>query len=761
MSRISRILRLRSCGVFRNFTWPSNLPDFGRYNLIYGWNGTGKTTLSRIFQDLQVGRKPTIGEVVLLIDGGDVSGDSFRHSTLGVRVFNRDFIQDNVFPVGGDDMPPILVLGAENVKKQKEIERLKELRAEAQRQLTSARLAEQSANDEVDQFCIDSAKPIKDTLRTSGQNPYNYYNKTSFRADAQEMAGASDRITDRLADAERRILLARHQGTSKPKIPTLNYALPDLNAIADRLVGLLTTTIVSAAIAALKADPSLSDWTRRGLKLHRDREAARCLFCDQPLAAHRLEALKAHFNAEYERLVQRVDEEINSLKAESEASETIQIPSATALYDHLVPELQTGERSLREALVSVRGFLAASVQTLEDKKRRGLEEMRLELKTPRIAQDLVVQLNAVIKRHNEECDAFESQVDEARRRLAGHMIAAKLQEFVRLREVTVCATAGRRMEEQRVLALDDEIAELEREIVEHRQPAEELNRNLQTYLGHGELCLEIQETGYTVIRGGGPACTVSEGESTAIALLYFLKSLQDRRFDLEHGVVVLDDPVSSLDSNALFLAFGFIRERTGDAGQLFILTHNFSFFRQVLNWFQHLKGQKKNVVGNRPAQFFMLDAAQKDKVRNSVIRSLDPLLADYESEYQYLFARIHQAATASASQDLEANYSLPNMARRILEAFLAFRQPQVSGELWRKMNAVPFDDAKKLRILRFLHTHSHSIAVGEPEHDLTALAEGPSVLNDLLEMIESLDRDHFLAMVQLVSPSADSGQGAR
>ncbi len=287
MSRIGRILRLRGCGVFRNFTWPSDLPDFGRFNLIYGWNGTGKTILSRLFRDLQVGRTPTIGEVVLLIDGGDVPGDSFRQSTLGVRVFNQDFIQDNVFHVGGDDMPPILVLGEENVEKQKEIETLKELRAEAQRQLKAAGLADRAANDKVDQFCIDSAKFIKDTLRTSGRNPYNYYNKTKFRACVQKMADASDRNTDCLADAERRRLLARHQGTSKPKIPTLNYVLPDFNAIVDRLLGLLTTTVGSAAIAALKADPSLSDWTRRGLRLHRDREAARCLFCDQPFAAHR------------------------------------------------------------------------------------------------------------------------------------------------------------------------------------------------------------------------------------------------------------------------------------------------------------------------------------------------------------------------------------------------------------------------------------------------------------------------------------------
>ena len=80
------------------------------------------------------------------------------------------------------------------------------------------------------------------------------------------MDEAGDSITDRLADAERRRMLTRHKGTSKPKVPKLGYALPDFNAIADRLLELLTTTVVSAAIdaperrsLACRLDPSRSD----------------------------------------------------------------------------------------------------------------------------------------------------------------------------------------------------------------------------------------------------------------------------------------------------------------------------------------------------------------------------------------------------------------------------------------------------------------------------------------------------------------------
>jgi wobble nucleotide-excising tRNase len=187
---------------------------------------------------------------------------------------------------------------------------------------------------------------------------------------------------------------------------------------------------------------------------------------------------------------------------------------------------------------------------------------------------------------------------------------------------------------------------------------------------------------------------------------------------------------------------------------LIILTHNSTFFRQVRNWFHHLKGQNKNDVSQRPARFYMLDCAHDHNGRCATIRWLDPLLEQYDSEYHYLFARVYRASTGTGPTRLEENYVLPNMARRMLEAFLAFRQPQAAGELWQKVQAMPFDDAKKLRILRFLHTHSHSSAVGEPEHDPSVLAEAGSVLKDLLEFIEAQDNAHFDAMVKLVKPQA-------
>ena len=754
MTGINRVSRLCDYGVFRSFVWPSELPEFGRHNLIYGWNGTGKTTLSRLFRDLELGRSPESGEIVLRIDGHDLRNKNFAQSKKPVRVFNRDFVNENVFPVGRNEMPPILVLGAENIEKQQDVEKLKEQRANAQSNLGDAVAKRDSTSKDLNQFCIDRAKEIKGRLRSSGDNPYNNYDKSNFRQDAEQIIQGSDCGVHRLADAERDTLSSRLGAMPKPTVECLTYAFPDFKLIMGYVSGLLNTTIVSEVIETLKNDSDLADWVRQGLVLHRGRSAKQCKFCEQRLPKDRLAVLEAHFSDEYDQFIRNLDQQINDLQTFGRVAERLQLPHTADLYGDLRSEFESSKAKLAEAFTSVQEWLSATVSALENKKRHVFNQVKLEIDPPQVDLGAVEQLNTVIRKHNQACDDFEARIKMARAKLATDMIADWLEDFVTRKDATEHAESSVQTKEREIQRLDDAISRLEREIVEHLRPAEELTEDLRKYLGHGELCLEIKNTGYTIMRGGTLAKSLSEGETTAIALLYFLKSLQDRRFDLKKGVIVLDDPVSSLDANALFLAFGFIRERAKDAGQIFILTHNFSFFRQVCNWFQHLNGKNKADLSQRPARFFMLDSEFIGNVRSSVIRWLDPLLEQYESEYQYLFARVHAASTELKSQGLEQNYVLPNMARRLLESFLAFRLPQISGGLWQKLQSVAFDEAKKLRILRFLHSHSHRIEIGEPEHDLTALTEGPSVLNDLLEMIESLDGAHYKAMVDLVTSPA-------
>jgi wobble nucleotide-excising tRNase len=533
--------------------------------------------------------------------------------------------------------------------------------------------------------------------------------------------------------------------------------LPSVDAFEKTVSNLLSTTVVSTVIQSLKDDPSLSVWVRQGIGLHRDKHVGECLFCEQPLPSTRLARLEAHFNAEFERFMDRLDAEIRQLSGAAKTTEGLALPNRVEFYDDLAAEYDMAVAELRSASESAKRSLDSLVQALRDKKSRPFEKLDLKVSLPAEDSTAVANVNEVILKHNQATKDFQARVTSARQRLEADSVASVLGELQRLQTAVAELTENVRTSHDEAGRLTEEIKRLELDIVEHRQPAEELNEDLRKYLGHSDLLLKIKDTGYTITRNDVPAKSLSEGETTAISLLYFLKTLKDRRFDLAKGVVVLDDPISSLDANALYLAFGFIRERTKGAAQLFILTHNFTFFRQVRNWFHHMKGQNSKQVGQRPARFYMLDCLSDRDPRCYTIRPLDRLLEQFESEYHYLFECIYRSAKAPARGGLEENYVLPNMARRLLEAFLAFRQPARSGELWQKLQDAEFDEVKKVRILRLLHTHSHGDTVSEPVHDPSLLAETGSVLKDLLEFIKAQDPGHYSAMVDLVTPPAEEG----
>lgn len=291
------------------------------------------------------------------------------------------------------------------------------------------------------------------------------------------------------------------------------------------------------------------------------------------------------------------------------------------------------------------------------------------------------------------------------------------------------------------------IAGLEREILEHRRPAEELTDEVASYLGRRELSFEVQDNGYSIRRDGQVALNLSEGERTAIAFLYFLKSLRDKDFDLTKGIVVIDDPVSSLDANSLFSAFGHMQAGIKGVGQLFVLTHNFSFFRLVKNWLHHLPKEVRRECRN-----YMVRAMPVGAGRAARLHELDPLLRDYESEYHYLFKRVFEEANKAPQADLSSYYEHPNLARRLLESFLAFRLPGNQGKSFhQRLDLVDVDAAVRSRIYRFLNAYSHSDRIAEPDHDLSLLSEAPVVMADVLGVIQRMDEPHFRAMKNLVA----------
>lgn len=771
---LKQITKLQGYRIFRNFKW-DGLPDFGRYNLIYGWNGAGKTSLSTLFRFLQRREAPDATAVELLLEGGPLKGSDFgTAASPPIRVFNRDFVDRNIFEVPGHELPPVFYLGEDSSVKQKLVAQLLSLQDELTKQRGSAQTELEEATANFNNFCTSQARIIRNLLL--GDARYNNYEAPKFKELMRRLASASA-PTALLPEDERKQLEDAIQGKPMPKLLQPTSGNIQLHELTNAVSGELRVTVVSSSIEKLVRSPDLADWVEKGMHLHGEAET-NCQFCDQPLPLLRVETLAAHFNdhfkAHQDRLRALLDT-VGSLRKEALAKT---IPERSALYPHLHSQFDAAMAQLNKQTTYVEGYLTGLQRGLEEKLKEPFQSLDLLRYLPRIdfqsdsgfVKFFEVLFNGVsamgastgfsagqqllnlVQAHNDHTDRFDATAASAREALELDEGAKALTEWRSRSEVVAGATAALDMARERIAPIPEQVKELQSEIRQHLKPAEELNREMAAYLGRDELHFEVKDTGYTIMRGPNPAMHLSDGERTAIAFMYFLKTLSDTTFDIQNGIVVIDDPVSSLDANSLYCAFGYMKTRTKDAKQLFILTHNFGFFRQVKNWFNYAGNLRSNPYDpskSKTTHFYMLAPTIEDGLRSATLRTLDPLLHEYESEYHYLFRCINEGAKAAAPKSLAEVYGLPNIARRLLESFLAFRVPGRAGNLAQQLEALEGDAAAKARIVRFLHTHSHMEQV-EPDHDLSVLSEAPGVLTDLLELIQANDKNHYDAMMKII-----------
>ncbi|MFI3296286.1 MAG: AAA family ATPase [bacterium] len=97
---IERINSINNFGSFDGYKHSGDLPDFTKKNILYGWNYSGKTTISRIFDSVK--RKvlhpdySTANFNIKVSDGKVISNDNIASTNIKVEVFNSDFIRDNL-----------------------------------------------------------------------------------------------------------------------------------------------------------------------------------------------------------------------------------------------------------------------------------------------------------------------------------------------------------------------------------------------------------------------------------------------------------------------------------------------------------------------------------------------------------------------------------------------------------------------------------------------------------------------------------------
>lgn len=748
---ITQIKKIKGFGVFDNYSAPAGSPIFGRFNVIYGENGSGKTTLSRLLACLQAGTHPDHPALEFSVEtesGPLTHGQNFLRK---VRVFNSDFVDANIGRFDGP-LRHILILGEENKAIAEDLKAEIATRDErlATIQTQNAALTKQEA---------EKGKVFSKIAQTIGEatsgSTLRTYRKPDAEAAFAELSENSKSLSDEELEAHRATV---HQ-EEMPAVGALTQpaiqqpdGTPPIGVVAAaggaaERAGILTNrTAQSAVIERLASKPAVAAWVEDGIKLHKEHGSESCEFCQQTLPATRLQALAEHFSTEDQKLKEDIEAERLSLARIREALGRFKLPDRLALYSELRADYDTAI----EAVGKQTSMLVEKLDEIDAALKVKLTQ-RTTSYEPTMVSDterLTAALQAVadiLKRHDAKTSAFDAEKANARNAVEAHylltirdQVKEQSDSIAALKaEIHLLTNGGNGLPDKRSLAdLSQSIIDKQAKVSNEHAGGADLTDHLKQFLGRTDLRFESGADGYRVLRCGKPAKRLSEGEKTAIAFLYFLVQLKDQDFDLAEGVVVIDDPISSLDASAIYQAFSFLKNSVQGVKQLFIFTHNFEFLRLLINWVRNIPGPKTD------KNYTMVLCTETADGRSARLAPLDELLIDHATEYHYLFKVLY---TFQSDGTILGCYHVPNIARKVLETFLDFHVPS-SKSLYLKLEETDFDPHKKTAIYKFANDLSHHTGKG---FDPALVAEAQKNTAYLLDMIKAVAPLHYAGLKKL------------
>lgn len=751
---LRRINRLKRLGlVYQDFTWVSDLSEFNKVNLIYGWNGCGKTTLTRLFDMLASGDCGDT-EFEVLDDSGTklVQGQAAK---LPIKVFNQDYVTRNISVENSTANTISILLGDQNKELAEQITQdSKRLHGDGADIGLFAKIAQEKEKhsrltSKTNRLFTDIARTISAALAgsTAASRTYRAPNaKSDFESititgalTEEELAGSSNLLSQDVLPA-----VSEVTGPSIEADGRRHDSLKLLNDCVQQGVSLCKQTVAAVAIDRLVANPDVAEWVAAGMDLHSKHDSSVCEYCGNEVSLERLNVLANHFNEADRNLKRQIEQALSDLRQAYSAIDRWLTPDPVQLYAELRENYHSARQKFSQSKSALVDEIEAFGRTLNEKQLTTTSEVKPAVvpSAARLTEDMAV-LNKIIREHNAKTKEFEERQRAALTAIKAHYLST-IEEEVKANE-TALQSSNEIIEALQAEAnkTDKRLKEARAQISSAHKACEDINLGLKSFLGRDELefvpAAETSEEmvdsapGYQILRHGKPATSLSEGEKTAIALIYFVVHLQDGQTPISDTVVVIDDPVSSLDSNSMYQAFSFLKNAVKDCHQVFIFTHNFEFLRQLLNWCSRMK--------KKDTSYYMLKNEIRAGQRAALICELDKTLQKYETEYLFLFKTLRSLAQENDGTILTA-YPIPNMARKLWETFIMFRVP-VGANTYNRMEQLKKEgfDAQKLdAIYKFTNDQSHITGGGL---DPSLVPESDKVLANIFEIMAQAAPRHF------------------
>lgn len=558
-------------------------------NFFYGRNGVGKSTIAEVINSRS--------ELIEWQDGK--TADDFE-----VFVYDQNYIDRNFKSF--DRLPGVFTFLEENIKIREEIESLRN----QNRQFINSQNQTEEEIEKLTRQLLNERNSFYDNCWRATAKIRSKYEKTQagvksskvkFTEKILECNSAEEQDISELNRLYDTVYNENSKRYSELILPENMYAYKNFSE--KKLLGEIIInsgdTNFATFVRALKA----TSWIAQG-KDYLPTTKGKCPFCQQDLPPHFEDDLASCFDREYQK-------KIDSLKKYLSDYSNHMHQLERAFDEMLKSDFPAVKDSKLETFIEkFKSRLSKNIELINEKIREPSQTVEKK-GTKNILEDIektVKDINQKIKQHNELVNAKIKNQLECVERVFSHMAYILESHIDNYKKTESKINAEIKEKKTKLMTFstslksnDNKIANLTDKIINIRKVKDDINKLLYQSGFQGFSLREKPNdlSAYEVVRENGrPAKNLSEGERNFIAFLYFYYSAcNGNPNNSKPKVVVIDDPVSSMDSNTLFIISSLVRKMVKacqsrsefsvnsadqfEIDQMFILTHNVYFHREI------------------------------------------------------------------------------------------------------------------------------------------------------------------------------------
>lgn len=760
---IKKIDSINQFGIFKNFQWNnSNLDEFKDKNIIYAWNYSGKTTLSRLFSSL---KEKTIhidypnAYFKVTTDSGAFESNDIDKFSFPIEVFNSDYIKDNLHWGFDEKISAISFEVGDVAKFSKRIDELSNLIDEisGNEKIKGKKEPFIDAIREFEAFegylFSDEAKRIKNDVFWS----IIEFTKVHLKKIKKEISQDIEKhIIKSKKDIEEigKVVLIKEPKEALNKIVFLNNFK---KLVLDTKEALEFVPSRSTITDLIRSNNEIYDWTKSGLNLHSI--GSKCSFCGNIVTETRYEQLIDYFKSQTSELKEKTkDLLILIAKEEESVNSEIITYSINDFNESFQDDFKTLKDDFDKELKKYKSKLKSIKSSLLKKREKSIyDKVSITFNENDIDPFIhkIEEINKLIEKNNEFVINFNTIIDEKRTIYKNHLVAIFLKNGQYLTKEKKAETAKKEIEhfDKLVAAYQNEISILSLRKESQSEGCAQFNAFVQSFLGRNDIEIKpsAEKGKYNLMRGVELAKNLSEGEKMAISFSHFLVLLKsfEMKGNLKDTIIFIDDPISSLDSNHVFQINSLLKETFFEqepdpnnpnqlkwgvkCRQLFVSTHNFEFFN-LLKEMPKSKGLGKN----RESRYFI-----SRKLHEASIEALPKVYDSYASEYHYLFCKIVEFDKQKNQDQSPDLFLIPNILRRFIEMYTLTKYPS-NEEVDIRADEV-FGKVMSKRILKPLHYFSHFNNIDRIGKQSEFISDIGSACRELINHIKR-DKKHYKAL---------------